>query len=255
MRVELTNHSFGFYWFVIFGVILVRYFFLAGGTHLFFYSVLRKSFAQEKLHRSLNSWISIRRDVKLSVLSAVVFSLCAAFIISEYDLGVTLLYTDLSEYGVWYLGCSYFAVLILQDAYFYFTHRLFHRRLIFPWLHQGHHRSGHTTPWTSFAFDPPEALVQALFLVGIVFLIPLHFITLVAVLITMTVWAVLNHLELDLFPPSFPHHWFGRWFIGPAHHSIHHRKYTMHYGLYFTLWDKLLGTNDPNYQIKNLTIN
>jgi sterol desaturase/sphingolipid hydroxylase (fatty acid hydroxylase superfamily) len=40
----------------------------------------------------------------------------------------------------------------------------------------------------------------------------------------------------------------GRWFIGPAHHSVHHRKYTVHYGLYFTFWDKLLGTQDPDYE-------
>jgi uncharacterized membrane protein len=28
----------------------------------------------------------------------------------------------------------------------------------------------------------------------------------------------------------------------------HHHKYTVHYGLYFTFWDKLLGTQDPNYE-------
>lgn len=178
----------------------------------------------------------------------MVFALGAAFIMSGYDLGVTLLYTDFGEYGLWYLGISFVAVLILQDTYFYFFHRLFHRPLLFRWLHQGHHRSGDATPWTSFAFDPPEALVQVLFLVGIVFVIPLHFITLVAVMITMTVWAVLNHLGLDVFPSWFPHHWLGRWIIGPAHHSIHHRKYKMHYGLYFTFWDKLLGTQDPSYE-------
>jgi sterol desaturase/sphingolipid hydroxylase (fatty acid hydroxylase superfamily) len=42
----------------------------------------------------------------------------------------------------------------------------------------------------------------------------------------------------------------GRWFIGPAHHSIHHLKYTEHCGLYFAFWDSLLGTCDPNYEKK-----
>lgn len=92
--------------------------------------------------------------------------------------------------------------------------------------------------------------MQSLFLVGIVFVIPLHFITLIAVLITMTVWAVLNHLGVERLPLSFPHYWLGRWFIGPAHHSIHHLKYTVHYGLYFTFWDKLFGTHDPDYEAK-----
>jgi sterol desaturase/sphingolipid hydroxylase (fatty acid hydroxylase superfamily) len=90
--------------------------------------------------------------------------------------------------------------------------------------------------------------VQALFLIWIIFIIPLHFITLIAVLMTMTVWAVLNHMELEQFPSGFPHHWLGKWIIGPAHHSIHHRKYTVHYGLYFTFWDKLLRTHNPTYE-------
>jgi len=65
---------------------------------------------------------------------------------------------------------------------------------------------------------------------------------------TMTIWSVVNHLGLERLPQSFPHHWFGRWFIGPAHHSSHHLNYTVNYGLYFTFWDKILGTQDPNYE-------
>jgi len=168
----------------------------------------------------------------------------------EYDLGITRLYTDLSEYGLWYLGISFVSVLMIQDTYFYFLHRLFHNPLLFRWVHYGHHRSQNPTPWTSFAFDLPEAFVQAIFFVGIVFIIPLHFITLVAVLMTMTLWAVWNHIGFELFGPFFPHHWLGKWFIGSTHHSIHHRQYTVHYGLYFTFWDKLLGTQDPNYKDK-----
>lgn len=253
--IDLTDHSFGFYGFAFFGIILARYFFVAGGTHLFFYSAWGKSFANRKLPGSpivsgedlLPPWQSIQRDIKLSVLSGIVFALAAALIMSGYDLGITLLYNDLQAYGVWYLGVSYGAVLMLQDAYFYLIHRLFHHPLLYTWLHHGHHRSRHPTPWTSFAFDPAEAIFHSLFLIGIVFVIPLHSIALIAVLITMTVWAVVNHLGLDRLPSSFPHHWFGKWFIGPAHHEIHHRKYTLHYGLYLTFWDRLLGTHDPDY--------
>jgi sterol desaturase/sphingolipid hydroxylase (fatty acid hydroxylase superfamily) len=244
----LTDNSFGFYWLVFIGVILARYLLIAGGTHLLFYSDLGKFFAKRELRLKSPLWRLIRGDVVLSVLSAVVFALCAAFIMSEYDLGATLLYTDLREYGLWYLGVSFVLVLILQDTYFYFMHRVFHHSLLFRWLHRGHHRSGDPTPWTSFAFDLPEAILQAIFFLCVVFVIPLHFITLLAVLMTMTVWSVWNHLGFELCPSSFPRHWLGRWFIGSTHHSLHHRKYTVHYGLYFTWWDKLLGTHDPNYE-------
>jgi Delta7-sterol 5-desaturase len=250
----LIDHSFKFYGIAFFGIILLRYFLVAGGTYLFLYLPCSQSFINQTAdpigQYRPHSWRSIQYDIELSVLSAGVFALAAALIMSGYSLGMTRLYSDSQQYGLWYLGVSYGLVLILQDAYFYFTHRLFHHPALFPWLHQGHHRSRYPTPWTSFAFDPLEAIVQSLFLVAIVFVLPLHFITLIAVLTTMTVWAVLNHLGLDRLPLWFPHHWLGKWFIGPAHHSIHHLKYTLHYGLYFTFWDSLLGTDDPNYEKK-----
>ena len=237
----MLNHSFGFYGIAFFAIILARYFLVAGVTYWCFYSQLNQPLINSNRRRS------IQADIILSVISAGVFALAAAVIMLGYQWGITRLYSHYQQYGLWYLGASYAVVLILQDTYFYFTHRLFHHPLLFPWLHQGHHRSRYPTPWTSFAFDPLEAVVQSLFLVGIVFIIPLHFVTLIAVLSTMTIWAVLNHLGIDRLPSSFPHHWFGKWFIGPAHHSIHHLKYRVHYGLYFTFWDKVLGTDDPNY--------
>jgi sterol desaturase/sphingolipid hydroxylase (fatty acid hydroxylase superfamily) len=242
------HQSFWYYGFVFFGLILVGYFLVAGGMYWLFYSALEQNFANRKLHRSPPLSHAIRRDIGLSTLSAGVFALSAAFILTQYDLGATLLYTDLNLGGLGYLGLSFLAILILQDAYFYFTHRLFHHPWLFKNLHQGHHRSGDPTPWTSFAFDLPEAIVQAIFLVGIVFIIPLHFITLVAVLMTMTIGSVIHHLGFEPFSSSLSCHWVGKWLIDATHHSIHHRKYKLHYGLYFTFWDKWLGTEDPNYE-------
>ncbi len=243
----MIEHSFGFYGIAFFGIILLRYFLMAGGAYWLFYKPFKQPVSDLEQKHPLPTWQAIQHDINLSVMSAGVFAIAAALIMTAYSLGLTRLYSEPQQYGLWYLGLSYVAVLILQDAYFYFTHRLFHHPTLFLWLHQGHHRSRYPTPWTSFAFDPLEAIVQALFLITIAFVIPLHFITLIAVLTTMTIWAIVNHLGIDRLPLSFPHHWLGKWFIGPAHHSIHHCKYTKHYGLYFTFWDILLNTQDPNY--------
>jgi lathosterol oxidase len=230
------------------GIILFRYFLVAGGFYWFFYSSFSQSFFNHNSSPRSPSWSAIQHDIKLSLISAGIFAIAASAMLSSYDEGLNRLYSDPRQYGLWYLGVSYLAVLVLQDTYFYFTHRLFHHPKLFRWFHQGHHQSRYPTPWTSFAFDPLEAIVQSLFLVGIVWLIPLHFITLIAILTTMTIWAVVTHLGLDRLPAVFPHHLLGRWIIGPAHHSIHHLKYTVHYGLYFTFWDRLLGTKDPAYE-------
>lgn len=172
--MELTNHSFEFYYIAFFGVILVRYFLVSGITYWLFYSPFSQSASKPRVHQSPTR-TAIWHDIKLSMLSSAVFALAAALILSVYTAGGTKLYTDPREYGLWYLGVSYGISLLLQDTYFYFTHRLFHHPKLFSWLHQGHHRSRYPTPWTSFAFDPLEAVVQALFLVGLVFLLPLHF--------------------------------------------------------------------------------
>ncbi len=246
MDIQLTGFTFKYYVVAFFLIILARYFLISGGMYFLFYSSFSLNYCRQKLDQLIPTVQSVLHDIKLSVLSAGVFALASAFIVSNYNL--TLLYSHHQEHGLFYLGLSYCLVLLVQDTWFYFTHRLFHHPLFFRWFHQGHHQSRQPTPWTSFAFDPLEAVVQSLFLMIIVFVLPLHLITMIAVLTTMTIWAVLNHLSVDRLPGSFPHHWLGKWFIGPAHHSLHHQKYTVHYGLYFTFWDKFLGSQDPNFE-------
>ncbi len=242
----MIEHSFAFYGFAFYAIILARYFILAGGTHLLLYGVSRKyteTDRQESQKELSLSWTLIWQDIQLSILSSVVFAVSAALIMSAYQLGITRLYSDIHQYPLWYLAVSYLVSIVFQDAYFYFLHRLLHHPRLFRNWHQGHHRSKHPTPWTSAAFDVPEAIVHSLFLVAIVFILPLHFITVIAVMSTMTVWAVINHLGVDRLPSNFPHHWCMRWFTGPAHHAIHHSQYHLHYGLYFTFWDQYLGTH------------
>ncbi|MGA1303990.1 MAG: sterol desaturase family protein [Cyanobium sp.] len=236
----LQQHSLGFWGLTFFVIILARYVLLAGLTHWWLYR-----------HRSGQpSASSIRGDIRLSVHSSGVFALAATAGLHLQSMGLTRLYTQPGDHGWWYLGASYLLVLILQDGFFYGCHRLSHHPALFSWMHRGHHRSSQPTPWTSFAFDSPEALLQALFLLLVVMVVPVHPITLVAVFSTMTVWAIVNHLGLDHLPGYFPHHWLGRWVIGPAHHSIHHRRSDRHFGLYFTFWDRLLATEDPLYASK-----
>jgi Delta7-sterol 5-desaturase len=197
-----------------FGILLARYFLLAGAIHWFLYgtfgsfdtgSYLKSSQTKTDLPpKNWLLWSSIKQDIKLSIISSIVFALFAASVLTAYQAGITSLYVDIHQYPLWYLGVSYIAVIILQDTYFYFLHRLLHHPRLFRWWHRGHHRSSQPTPWTSFAFDLPESIAHALFLVGLIFLIPLHFVTVIAVLSTMTAWAVVNHLGIDRLPSNFP---------------------------------------------------
>ena len=169
----MTNHSFIFYGLTFFSIILARYLILAGATHWFLYGAFGASAPATHLDSvtltDLSTiqplWPSIQRDIKLSITSSIIFALSAAAVITAYQAGGTCLYTDINQYSLWYLGTSYIVILVLQDTYFYFLHRLFHHPRLFHWWHQGHHKSHQPTPWTSFAFDLPEAIAQAAFLV------------------------------------------------------------------------------------------
>lgn len=167
---------------------------------------------------------------------------------AAYQLGYTRLYLQPEQYGLGYLGLSLVLVLILQDTYFYFTHRLSHHPRCYRWLHQGHHHSKNPTPWTAFAFDPAEAMVQAIYLIGVTVVIPMHLSVLIAVVLVMTLGALIHHFGLRLFKASPVGDWLGSWLVGPTHHWLHHRKYTVHYGLYFTFWDRVLGTQHLGYE-------
>lgn len=234
---------------IFFIVTVLGYFAAAGGLYWFLYLRRGSRFAVRGADLSwAQIWASIRSDVVLSVLSSGIFSVCAALMTTVYTLGGTRLYLQPDRYGFWYLGVSLVLVLVLQDAYFYFTHRLSHHPKCYRWLHQGHHHSKNPTPWTAFAFDPAEAMIQAVYLIGVVMVIPMHLSVLVAVVIVMTLGALIHHFGLRLFESSALGDWLGSWIVGPTHHWLHHRKYTVHYSLYFTFWDKLLGTQYAGYE-------
>lgn len=195
-----------------------------------------------------NHTATIKDDIKLSTSAVIILSLGAALFMNFYDLGFTRVYLDWTLVDIGYTAFSYLFVLMLQDTCFYFMHRLFHLPQIFSWSHQGHHQSRPPTPWTFLALEPIEAMGQMGLLLGITFILPLHLGVLVAVLITMTVWSMGNHLGLRVVPLSRSSRWWGQWFIGSTHHLVHHQRYSLHYGLYFTFWDKLLGTQDHCYE-------
>ena len=228
-----------YYLFTFFGIILARYFVVAGGTYWLFYS---SRYNSRDRALKLPSRKAISKDISLSVVTTTALAICAASIMTIYNLGATKLYFSIGDRGNVYLIASFIGVILLQDACYYFFHRGFHHPLVYSWLHRGHHRSKNPTPWTSFALDFPEALIQGLFMVAVVFTIPLNIYVLFLLLTTMTVWALINHLGFELFP-NFPRHWLGKWFISSDNPSLHHRQYTRHYGLYFTFWDRLLGTD------------
>jgi sterol desaturase/sphingolipid hydroxylase (fatty acid hydroxylase superfamily) len=50
-----------------------------------------------------------------------------------------------------------------------------------------------------------------------------------------------------MYPSGFTTHRVTRWHNTSVHHNQHHRAVDCNYGLYYNLWDRLMGTNHPEY--------
>ena len=186
----------------------------------------------------------IAREIRWSLLSAVIFGIPAGIVGWGWkEHGWTLIYTDPHAYPLWYLPVSVLLYLFAHDTWFYWTHRWMHKPRIFRVAHAVHHSSRPPTAWAAMSFHPTEALTGAIVIPVLVFLIPVHFAALLAVLTIMTVMGVTNHMGWEMFPRWLVHSRLGGWIITASHHHKHHERYTCNYGLYFRFWDRLCRTD------------
>jgi sterol desaturase/sphingolipid hydroxylase (fatty acid hydroxylase superfamily) len=198
----------------------------------------------------------IRRELGTSLLSITLFMAIALGIRWLRERGIVHLCADLECHGwVWSIA-SVAVLLVVHDTWFYWTHRLLHHPAAFRFWHRTHHLSHDPTPLAAFAFHPVEAVIEAGFLPLTLLVMPIHPASIVAFQIVAFAINVYGHLGIELLPVSFASHRGFRWINTTSHHHQHHRAVTANFGLYFNWWDRICGTNHPDYAatfIRNAT--
>lgn len=150
-----------------------------------------------------------------------------------------------------WLGLAEFvAIVVAHDAYFYWMHRGLHSRAMFLRAHATHHQSRTPTPWAAYSFAPLEAVFEAAFLPIFLLAVPVHGVTIFAFLVHQIGRNALGHSGHELMPSGFTRHWLGRWFTTTTHHDLHHSGVRHNFGLYFTWWDRMMGTEHPDYHAR-----
>ena len=225
---------------------VVRYFFFAGIGFLVFYYLWRSYWQPRKIQTRSPKRERMLEDIGFSLSSLLVFSVVIMGIHLATQRGLTRLYMDPAEYGWAWLVVSVPVMLFWHDTWFYWTHRFMHWKPIYKTVHAIHHRSTNPTPWTAFAFHPLEAILEIGF-IGIVFILPLHPITLVIIGIHQMTFNVLGHSGFEIFGRRFHTTGWFRFFNTPTHHNQHHQKFNCNYGLYYNVWDRWMGTNHATY--------
>jgi sterol desaturase/sphingolipid hydroxylase (fatty acid hydroxylase superfamily) len=222
-------------------IIGVRYLIVAGAVWWMQWG--RAGGVGRQLNRVRPSRALMLREMRQSLISTPLYAFPAAVALEAWKVGGTKVYLDPAALPLWWLPVSLILLLVVQDAHYYWTHRLLHGRRFFAWAHAGHHRSREPSPFASFAFDPAEAMLTAWLLPALVFLIPVNLWVLAALLLLMTATAVMNHCGWEMWPDRWVRSGLGAQLITATHHSRHHTHMKTNYGLYFRFWDRLCGTD------------
>lgn len=226
---------------------LIRYGLLAGIPFFLFYKLFFK--------RQLKAKIQLKVATNKDFIREIGHSLKTTFILAAVGL-ITLhsplrqylqVYSDLSERPLWWIPISVVLSLIIHDTYFYWMHRLAHSPNLFKAIHLVHHKSTNPSPWASYSFQTTEAILEALVLPIILVVIPHHPLSIALFTLSSFVINVYGHLGFEIMPKRFRYSWLFEVINTSVYHNLHHEKFKGNYGLYFRIWDRLLGTEHPDY--------
>ena len=231
-------------------IVGLRYAMLAGVAWVLGYWLFKNRWIHRKVIARFPASTEVRREIAYSLSSVVIFGIVGALTVSAAHAGWTQMYFDVDEYGATWFWLSIPCAVLLHDAYFYWTHRLMHHRRLFRVFHRTHHLSKNPSPWAAYAFAPAEAVVEAGIFPLAVIVMPIHPLAFGIFMGIQILYNVLGHTGYEFHP---------RWFIDsplakvlntPTNHAMHHEFARGNYGLYFNVWDRLMGTNHPLYEAR-----
>lgn len=225
----------------------IRYFVLAGIPFLLFYKFFTAWFNENKIQNRKANIKDFVREIGHSLQTTAVFAVIGYLALQSPIKNYTRLYTNINDYPGWWIWVSLIISLIIHDTYFYWMHRLLHHKKLFKLAHLVHHQSTNPSPWASYSFHFFEAWTEGAVLFVIMFLIPIHPVTVVLFTIVGFIINVYGHLGYEIAPKQMRNSVLFEVLNTSVHHNIHHSKFKGNYGLYFRVWDRLMGTEHPDY--------
>ncbi|WP_039867157.1 sterol desaturase family protein [Pedobacter sp. BAL39] len=235
---------------VAFLITIGRYFIIAGIFFVVFYLLFPKSLLRNKIQSRLAGKADFLREIFHSSISSVMLTITAIIALSDFLRPYTFIYTDLHAYPLWWIPVSLVLTLIVHDAYFYWMHRILHHKKLFKVTHLVHHQSTNPSPWTSYSFHFLEAIAEGAVVILLVFSMPLHPLTIGLFALSSFVINVYGHLGYEIMPKGFRNTFLFEIINTSTFHNLHHQKFKGNYGLYLRVWDRLMGTEHPDY-VKN----
>ena len=228
-----------------------RYLIGAGGIYLIVNLALAGVLRGRKIRTRSPDWRQKRREILNSLRTAAIFAAVGGLSIAGLIAGgADMIYDDPSERGWAYFAFTTVMLIVLHDAWFYWSHRIIHHPKLFRRFHREHHKSHNPSPWTAYSFDPAEALVNAIYLPLVLLIMPSSTLAIFIFINHMMIRNAIGHSGFELFPSLRSGRPMFDWMTTVTHHDLHHAQAGWNYGLYFTWWDRLMETEHPLYHEK-----
>ena len=242
-----TLQTLGDHWLHSFTTEMVRYLFGAAGVALIYW-LLRRWTAPRRIQQRTATLADRRRELWLSVQTIAIFGVVdlIAFALITYGVVKIAQGFDPAIFAV-----QIVAVVVLHDAYFYWMHRGLHLRMMFRRAHSAHHLSRTPTSWAAYAFAPIESVFEGIY-VPLFLLIWTQFVPAYALAIFIFLGHqiarnAIGHSGHELAWSGFTRSPLTGWMTTTTHHDLHHSEGKSNFGLYFTWWDRMMGTEHPRY--------
>jgi Delta7-sterol 5-desaturase len=193
-----------------------------------------------------------RRQIVFEIRHTLVVLLtgaCTAVAVSLlYAGGHTALTTDAASIGWPMITATLLALLVLNDAWFYFWHRLLHHPKLFRHVHAVHHKSVDVNPFSSYSFHWIEGLILGAWVIPVVLVVPIYLPMLGVLQGIGLANNLMSHLGYEFLPRGLLRVPLLRWLNTATFHNLHHTTFHGNYGLLFRFWDRLLGTEIEGYE-------
>jgi Delta7-sterol 5-desaturase len=187
-------------------------------------------------------------EVKNTLLVLLVGSPVTLAVSLLYASGYTQLTTDASALGWSMTVVTFFGLLVFNDAWFYGWHRLLHHPKLFRHVHAVHHKSVDVNPFSSYSFHWFEGLILGAWILPVALVVPIY-LPMLGVLHGLGLANnVMSHLGYEFLPRALLRIPLLRWINTSTFHNLHHTSFKGNYALMFRFWDRMLGTELPNYE-------
>lgn len=223
--------------------ILTRATIILGSLFLVFWVIQPKWIQRFRIPQPRNVPHIAKKEWWRTVVGLSVYLIpITSVVLCQKFFGYSQMYTDIAEHGWLYFFFSFFLFMVIFDTWFYWAHRLMHIQPFLRRSHGVHHRAYNPTPVSAYAFDFVEAVINMMpYWIGVM-LVPWH--PTMLVLFSALGMAFNGYLHLGY---DFAFQWRMKvpvlnWIFSSTHHSVHHQRHDGNFGLYFTFWDRLMGT-------------